>query len=335
LKALVKENRKSAKLKLKEIDKPEIANNEVLIEVKAVGICGTDVHILNDEFDYSPPVVLGHEVAGVIREIGSDVDNVKLEERVTTETYYCTCHQCIYCKSGMENMCKDRLSIGSKKNGGFAEYLKVPANNIHKVPENTSLEEASLVEPLSCCVNGILLKRKIMPTDTVIIFGPGTIGLICMQLVKINGGNAIVCGTKDDRERLSIAKELGADEIIFSENLNDLNNENVDVVIEASGAKHAVNQGLKLLRKNGRFIQMGIIGEPIEVNWDYMLLKELDFWGPNATVKKSWEVAIKLLEQNKVNLKPLITHEYSLEQWEEAFENFKMNKGVKNIFKPN
>lgn len=334
MKALIKEERGLEKLKVKEVKKPMIGQDEVLIEVKAAGVCGTDLHILKDEFDYNPPVILGHEVAGRISKVGSEVSDVELGSRVTTETYYYTCGSCVYCKSGNENLCEERLSIGSMKNGGFAEYLKVPAENIHILPENISMKEASLVEPLSCCVHGVLLKRKIMPSETVIIFGPGTIGLICLQLVKILGGNAIMVGTKNDKARLDIAEDLGADQIVLSEKLINSKNIQADTIIEASGAKNAVKQGLDILRKKGTFIQMGLIGETIEVEWDNLLMKEIYYWGPNATVRRSWNVAINLLKEDKLSLESLITHEFSLDEWKKAFENIQENRGIKGIFKP-
>jgi len=153
MKAIVKIKSGVGNVELREVPKPKVGEGQVLIEVKAVGLCGTDIHIFHDEFANNPPVILGHEVSGTIAETGRGVTRIELGERVTTESYFKTCGLCYYCRNGKENLCLNRLSIGSRVNGGMTKYVVVPARNIHKLPNNIDYTEGAMTEPLACVVH--------------------------------------------------------------------------------------------------------------------------------------------------------------------------------------
>lgn len=342
MKAIVKYKKGVKAVRIEDVPVPEPKAGEVRIKIKAAGICGTDLHIYHEDgYPTNPPVILGHEVSGVIDSLGEGVDGYSVGERVTTETFYHTCGRCYYCKTGKNNLCIERLSIGSGVNGGFAEYLVVPVKNLHRIPENISFEEAAMIEPLAVCVQAVLEKSKIMPGDNVVITGPGSIGLICLQLVKSAGAQCIVIGTNKDKDRLNLAQQLGAD-IIMSSSDNNLtesiikhcNNIGADVVLECSGSGAAANMSLDIIKKGGMYTQVGLAGSPISMDIDKLTLKEVVFTGTFAHKWQSWERAIKLLSNGTIKLKPLISDVMPLDRWEEAFDKALNGIGIKYLLTP-
>ena len=330
------------KMDLQDIEEPVPGANEVKIKVQAAGICGTDLHIYKDEFRSRPPVVLGHEVAGEIVDVGANIQDLHPGLRVTTETYYSTCGECMYCRRGQENLCLNRLSIGSGVNGGFTQYVVVPATNIHILPENIGFEAGALTEPLACVVHGILGPSTINPGDVAVIAGPGTIGLLALQIIKAAGATAIMLGTTADQLRLALAHDLGADYTVNVETDNpealiaDVTQEGLgaDVVYECSGAGPAAQQLLRLVRRRGRYVQIGLFGKPIAWDLDQVCYKELVVTGSNASIPATWDKALKLLATGVVKTQPLITDIFDITQWELAFQKFEARSGIKTLLKP-
>ena len=328
---------------LREIPEPEPGPGQVKLKVHAAGLCGTDLHIYLDEFKSWPPVALGHEVAGEVVAAGPGADSVKAGERVTTETYFATCAACRYCRGGHANLCLSRRSIGSAVNGGFAEYVVVPEYNLHRLPEHVSYREGALTEPLACVVHGILL---IAPTvragDLAVVAGPGTIGLLTLQLLKASGAQVVVLGTSRDAHRLRLARDLGADHAVDVETrdvpslVQDVSVQGLgaDVVYECSGAGPAARSLLDLVRRRGRYVQVGLFGKPVAWDLDQVCYKELTVTGSNASTPESWVRAVRLMEQGAVQTKPLITHAFALADWEQAFDTFRQRSGVKALFRP-
>ena len=343
MKALMKVASGVGHLEIRDIPEPSPSPSEVKIKVHSAGICGTDLHIYHDEFKVRPPVVLGHEIAGEVVEIGDAVTSgVELGMRVTTETYYQTCGICLYCRRGNKNLCLNRLSIGSGVNGGFTQYLLVPATNIHRLPESVDFEAGALTEPLACVVHGVLNSRSINPGDVAVIAGPGAIGLLTLQVVKAAGATAIVLGTDIDTNRLQLATELGADYIVNVQQdsptrlIEDLTQEalGADVVYECSGAGVAAQQLLTLVRRGGRYVQIGLFGKAIAWDLDQVCYKELIVTGSNASVPSAWDTALKLLASGAVDTQAIITDRYPITEWETAFDAFNSKQGVKTLFKP-
>jgi L-iditol 2-dehydrogenase len=329
-------------IELQEVPEPHAGADQVIIEVHSAGICGTDLHIYLDEFETSPPVTIGHELAGTIVELGEGVAGWKVGDRVTTETYFSTCGNCLDCRRGRRNLCLYRRSIGSKQDGAFAQYLLTPAGNLHHVPNEVDLESAALTEPLACTVHGVLETAGVQAGDNVVLTGPGPIGLLAMQLAKIAGATVIVIGTHLDIERLKLAKLLGADAIINIEEVIHLGDavkevfgtEGADVVIECSGAAPAAKTLVDVARRGARFCQMGLYGKPITFNQDAVCYKELVVTGTNASVTPAWPKALKLLSQRKVDALGLITHRFGVTEWDKALDVVKNKEGVKVILKP-
>jgi L-iditol 2-dehydrogenase len=343
MKAVMKVAPGVGNIELREITEPDVQAGQVKIKVYAAGICGTDLHIYKDEYRSWPPVVLGHEVAGEIAEVGPGVEELEPGDRVTTETYFSTCGVCRYCRNGQTNLCLNRLSIGSAVNGGFTQYLVVPARNIHRLPPNVSLEAGALTEPLACVVHGVLLNAPTVSAgDVAVIAGPGTIGLLTLQVVKSAGATAIVLGTSGDLKRLELARDLGADYTINVQEDDPMplirgfttQGLGADVVYECSGAGSAALQLLDLVRRRGRYVQIGLFGQTVRWDLDQLCYKELIATGSNASTPASWLRAIRLLADGMVQTQPLTTHTFALTDWEAAFQGFERKQGIKTLLQP-
>jgi L-iditol 2-dehydrogenase len=342
MKAVMKVAPGAGNVELRDIDEPSPGPGQVKIRVRAAGICGTDLHIYKDEFRSRPPVVLGHEIAGEIAEVAPDILGIQPGMRVTTETYYATCGICMYCRRGQPNLCLNRLSIGSGVNGGFTQYVIVPAKNIHVLPENIDFQAGALTEPLACVVHGVLTTPTVTPGDVAVIAGPGAIGLLTLQVVKAAGATAIMLGTDGDEHRLQLARELGADHAVnvqreSSERLiASITQEGLgaDVVYECSGAGPAADQLLRLARRRGRYVQIGLFGKPIAWDMDQVCYKELVVTGSNASVPSAWDKALRLLANGTVRTDSLITSSYPVTDWEQAFQTFETRHGIKTLLTP-
>ncbi|CAN5818904.1 zinc-binding dehydrogenase [soil metagenome] len=327
---------------VEEIPEPHPGSGQVLIEVAAAGICGTDLHIYHDEFKTRPPVVLGHELAGTVVALGKGVDGVRVGAKVTTETYFSTCGACRYCRTGHLNLCLQRRSIGSAVNGGFTRYVVVPAQNVHELPPQLSFEAGALTEPLACVVHGVLSTQAVRPGDLAVVAGPGAIGLLTLQVLKAAGAIVLVLGTDADARRLELAKNLGADYTLNIQQddaetfISEVSFEGLgaDGVFECSGAGAAAQGLLKLVRRGGRYVQIGLFGKPVAWDLDQVCYKELVVTGSNASVPASWIGALKLLASSAVTTEALITDSFPITEWREAFERFERKEGVKLLLTP-
>jgi L-iditol 2-dehydrogenase len=330
-------------LELKEVYEPRPSKDEVLIEVVAAGICGTDVHIKHDQAFYTPPVILGHEYSGKVVEIGPDVTQVSVGDLVVSPaTQYCgVCYQC---KTGHMNRCtaEGKKILGtSLANGAFAKYLSVPEYIIHKIPKGVTMEEAALAEPTACVVHSVIDKSPIIPGDVVVVQGPGTMGLLAAQVAKSMGaGKVILTGVTADQWRFDIAKKIGVDMTldvqVETNPVKIVNDESdgrgADVVIEASGACIACSQALEFVKVAGHVTLLGIRGQPLSIDLDTMAVKELTMSGTWGTLPSSWVTTLRLMESKKIDVSPLITNRVSLAEWENGFELMESQKAIKVLF---
>jgi len=339
--AVVKTARGEGHVELREMPTPEPGPGQVLLAVRAAGICGTDLHIYHDEYPTLPPVVLGHELAGEVTAVGEGVSSVVPGDRITTETYFHLCGRCRFCRGGQPNLCPERRSIGSGVNGGFAPYVVVPERNIHPLPEGLSFQEAALTEPLACVVHGALELPKVTPGDVAVVTGPGAIGLLTLQVAREAGAAVIVLGTGADHRRLELARELGATRVIDNgeEDPGPIIQEmtggwGADIVFECSGAGPAALGLLAHARRGGQYAQIGLFGRPVAWDLDAVCMKELRFTGSNASVPSAWRTALRLLGEGSVRTAPLISDAYPLSAWEDAFHRFEARDGVKLLLDP-
>jgi L-iditol 2-dehydrogenase len=338
--ALVKTARGVGHVELQDVPHPHPLPGFVTVRVEACGICGTDIHIYYDEFATDPPVVIGHELAGTIAELGEGVTGLSVGERVTTETFTYTCGRCKYCRSGYPNLCPERRALGSYVNGGFAEYVMVPARHAHVLPPNVSTLAGALTEPLACCINAVDL-ADVRPTHVVAVSGPGAIGLLTVQLAKAAGARVLVLGLQADAHRLATAVKLGADRTINVER-EDVDavvsqytgNLGVDVGFECAGAQGSAQTLLRLLQPHGHYAQVGLMGKPIAWDSDMLCLKELKVTGSNADVPGAWDKGLAYLADGRVQTEPLVSMVLPLSDWQRGFKMVEEKQGLKIVLDP-
>ena len=217
----------------------------------------------------------------------------------------------------------------------------MPKERVHELPPDVDFVSAAVCEPLACCVHGVIELTGITAGDVVVVTGPGAMGLLTLQLAKAEGGQVVMCGTSRDEERLKLAQELGADFVVNVEKeesvkiVNDLTQGyGADVVLECSGAPEAANFGLDVVRKQGKYTQIGLFGRPIEIDFEKIAYKEIRVIGSFSQRWTAWELALKLLSQGKVKIKPLLSDILPLTQWREGFKKHEEKSGVKILLTP-
>jgi len=343
VKAVVKYALGQGNVELRDMPKPSPDPDEVKIEVKAAGICGSDLHIYHGDIKLliKPPVTMGHEFSGVVTEVGSSVSEWKPGDRVTSETSAQVCGECISCRTGNYNVCAEKRLIGYWFNGAFAKYCVVPSRLVHRLPDSVSFNSGALSEPLACCVNAVVEKTVILPGDFVVIAGPGPIGLLSLQLAKAQGGFTVLVGTGVDRKRLAIGRELGADVTVNIEEEDPLkvvsgltDKAGADVFIECSGSPSAVRSGFQLVRRRGQYTQIGLTGRSFELDFDNVAYKEITVRGSLGQSWPYWKRGLKMLSEGLVKTGPLISDVLLLQQWKEAFRKVESKEGLKVILRP-
>jgi L-iditol 2-dehydrogenase len=344
MKAVVKLKRGKGNIALMDVEKPVCGERDVLIRIRAVGVCGTDYHIYTDEYDTCPPMIVGHEFSGEIVEVGKEVKNLKIGERVVCEVSVNTCGVCRYCKTGNYQICPSKKAPGTHIDGAYAEFIKMPPHLVHKIPDNVTFEEAALVEPSAIVAHSLLERTKIEPEDFVVVMGPGPIGLLAAQMARIYGARAVmVVGTDIDKNlRLPLANKLKADYVVNASEtdivqkvLEMTNGMGADLVVECSGAAPAINAGIELLRKHGRMCVIGIPGpEKIQINWKKAVLKAINVIFNFSSSSLSWDLVLSMLNRNVLDVKSLISHKEPLENWETVFKEIEKGNVIKAVLIP-
>jgi L-iditol 2-dehydrogenase len=302
----------------------------VVLEVVGAGICGTDLHIVDGEYQTVTPVTMGHEVSGEVVELGENVDSAWLGARVVSETYFSTCGRCAYCRAGRMNLCAERRSIGTHVDGAFAPRLTVPATNLHRLPDWLDDPVAALCEPLACVCHSVLEpETAVLAGDEVLVVGPGPVGLLAAQVARAAGGTVHVRGTPRDERRLAVARELGAHTSTAQDGPVE-----ADVVIECSGSEAGIAFGLSASRRAARYVQMGLAGRAVTVPFDLVCFRELRITSGFASTPTSWAAALELVDQRRVELEPLLTEVVPLAEWERAFASTRAGEGIKYVLDP-
>jgi L-iditol 2-dehydrogenase len=341
MKCLMKTHKGEGHIQIQDVPRPAAARGMVLIRVQVAAVCGTDIHIYHDRFANSPPLILGHEFSGVVAEVGEGVKKLKPGERVVSANNPGACKKCRICSLGYPNLCPDKRAMGIHSNGCFAEYVALPENLIHVIPDNVTFEEAALTEPLAVSVHCVSHRGRVEKGDTVVVFGAGAIGLLAAQVAAAEGaGTVLLAGTSRDVPiRFKIADKLGLRTInveetdIVREAMSLTSGCGADVVIEASGSPKAIEQGLRLLRRCGRMGISGITGQPaVTVNWDALIAKAVSLFFAYSSRNADWDKSLSFLAEKKVQTLPLITHSFRMDQWREAFHSMERMEAIRAIF---
>lgn len=332
------------KMEYVDFEVPEPTEDKILIKVAFTGICGSDIHTFKGEYkNPTTPVVLGHEFSGEVVKVGDQVTKVKVGDRVTSETTFYVCGKCDYCKQGQYNLCPYRKGIGTQQNGSMAKYVLAREESVHILPDTLSYEGAAMTEPLACGVHAMYQKSHLELKDKIIIMGPGPIGLFLLQIAKDIGSFVIMTGIRKDAKRLALAKELGADIVVDTqkEDLAKVVNEatdgyGVDKVYDASGAVSAINASLPLMRKRGRFVQVGLFAKKmVELDTESIIQREIQYVGSRSQNPYDWPIAIHLLDKGAINIDKMITKKFVLDDWRTAFEKVMEGNEIKVMLESN
>ena len=325
-------------VEIREIDKPVIGDEDVLLEVANVGVCGSDLHqwTADHSWPVNYPVVLGHEFGGQIVETGSKVTKWKEGDRVVSETAAVIDMDNPMSRTGLYNLDPTRKGFGYGVNGAMTRFVKVPARCLHLVPDHIPFEEACLTEP--CCVaySAVVANTRITPGDRVIVLGPGTIGILCAAMARLCGAEVAIVGLESDRHRLAIAEQYGCESIIgdaidWAKKRDGLG---ADCIIDAAGASITLKIALQLVRPNGKITKVGWGPQPLGFSLDPLVQKNITLQGSFSHNWPMWERVIALLSSGQLNVKPIIGGVWPVTEWNTAFE--KMHKGevVKSVLKP-
>jgi L-iditol 2-dehydrogenase len=341
MKAVVKAKDGCGNVELMDVPEPECGPGEVKIEVKAAGICTTDIHIFHGTFKCNTPVILGHEFSGAIVKVGEGVNGLSTGDRVAVlPSAAIICGKCEWCRSGYFCFCPTRRGMGHGTNGAFSKYCVVRKEVVFKLPASMDYISASFCEPLACCVQAVNDIGRVKSGDTVMVFGPGPIGLLILQLSVQSGAKTIVCGTSSDAERLTIARRLGAVTVdVQRQDPFSVIGEftpcgSVNIVFECSGAHSAIEQSLNLLRPMGRHVQVGLTGKPVPLTVDAITKKQLEVLGSYGFNWNHWQKAMELIVSKEIDVDCLVSEQLPLSRWEEGFKKVEEKKGLKIILYP-
>ncbi|WP_176142522.1 L-threonine 3-dehydrogenase [Halobacillus hunanensis] len=342
MKAIVKHHRGKG-AELREVSIPTIQADEVLIRVKATSICGTDVHIYNwDEWSASrvqPPYVFGHEFAGEIVEVGDAVDNFSVGDYVSAETHL-VCGHCPQCLTGKYHICENTQIIGVDTQGCFAEYVALPASNLWRNPEGLPNDIASIQEPMGNAVHTVL--NGDVAGKSVAIIGCGPIGLMAVGVAKAAGASQVLAFDLNSY-RLELAKEMGATVAINSGETDPVgeakkltDQHGVDVVCEMSGHPVAMDQGFKMITNGGRVSILSLPTTPVTLDiTNDVVFKGVEVQGiTGRKMYETWQQVSRLLHSGQVDVKPIITHHFDLEEFEQGFQLMNEGKCGKVVLHP-
>ncbi len=329
-------------MEVKEIETPEIGPGEVLVEVGANTVCGTDIRILRGEKTTGiyPPSILGHEFAGHVAAVGKKVEGYEVGAPVAMSPII-PCRRCFYCKHDMENVCANWKAMGYEIDGGLSQYVRIPADAVEAgclfaARGDVPTEQLALTEPLSCCVHGQRLSRVGLD-DTVLIMGAGPIGLFHLQLALLAGARTVVV-SEPDSSRREFAKDLGAQIAVdpTSEDLSEVVSEatdglGADAVIICIGLPQLVNDAFELARLGGRInVFAGLANEGwAEVAANLIHYKQIEVTGQTGARRSDYEVALRLIESGRVRVDGMVTHRFPLQDTVEALDTAAGTQGIK------
>lgn len=296
-------------------------SGEAVVRVKAAGLCGTDYRIWTGDRVVKYPRVMGHEFIGTVQAVGADVQGLTIGEKVAVEPNY-SCGECPLCREGNRNLCASRTAVGIDVDGGFAEQVKVPARCCWAAPPGILDEELLLTEPLAVVVRAVR-RGQLEENETAAVLGVGSLGLLAIQVLKARGARVLAVARSD--RRLALARELGADAVATSNMGADVvaarafsGREGVDLVVEAAGTAQAVEQAVELCRPGGRIVLTGLPHKPTELNFFWVVRRELRIIG-SMIYQNEFHEAMRLLSTGAVLVDRLLTHRFPLEEIGNAF----------------
>lgn len=325
-------------VELREVPRPEIGAEDVLLEVGAVGVCGSDLHqwTADHSWPVNYPVILGHEFGGTIAEVGKDVIGWKEGDRAVSETAAIIDPLNPMSRVGLYNLDPTRKGFGYGTDGAMTTSVRVPARCLHKVPDLLPFEQACLTEP--CCVayNATVMNSTIKPGDRVVVIGPGPIGLLCAAMARLCGAQVAVVGIERDRERLDIARQYGCEPLVdgVEEWANVRDGLGADGVIDAAGISASLKLAVDIVRPNGWISKVGWGRDPVGFSLDPVVQKNVRLQGSFSHNWAIWERVLCLLADGQVDVTKITGGTWSLEDWHPAFEAMHSGQIAKAVLTP-
>ena len=316
---------------------PTPAPGWVRIAVAYGGICGTDLHILHDHFPYWPPVTLGHEFTGTIEAVGPGVDEALVGVRVVCEPHSLACGTCHLCRRGVAELCASKRSPGWGIDGAFSQFLVMPAHLIHRVPDQLSDRVAALAEPMAIAVTA-LLRGRVDAGDTVLIVGPGPVGILLAVAARAMGAGVVIVAGRVDSDRLRFAAGLGFPTALGETALDVVHDASAthgaDLVVEASGTEDGIALAIGAARRRGRMVAVGLSGATsLDVPWDLAVSRSLDLAFSMSSSHAAWEPGLGILAGSASGLERMTTV-FPLSAWEAAFRAVADRSVIKALLDP-
>ncbi len=322
---------------IERVPDPTCAADEVIVRVASCGICGTDVHIYRNEYMSEFPLIPGHEFSGEIVEVGRDVTDVAVGDRVTVDPNL-YCGHCDFCRNEQANHCRNWQGVGVTRSGGFAEYVNAPACACYKLPEGMSDTQAAFVEPLACVIHA-LKRLRTWPADDVLLFGAGPMGLLLLQALRHSGAARVVAVDKQT-DRLKLASALGASAAVAADAqqdaaLRDLAPEGFPIVIDATGVPAVIERAFGYLRPRGQYLQFGVAPMTATVQ-----LRPYDIFRNDWQIIGSFALcytflpAIAWLANGVIDVEPLVSRQVDFAGFRDAFDAFAAGRTLKVHVRP-
>ena len=341
--AVVQYALKPLAVELREVPVPEIEDDDVLLAVGAVSVCGSDVHQAwnTQSWTVNVPVVLGHEFCGTVAQVGRAVRGIKEGDRVVSETAARVCGKCLMCRSGRYQLCPSRQGFGYGVDGAMTEHVRVPGRCLHRIPDSLPFDIACLAEPHAVAFNAMCVNSTIRPGDAVVVLGPGPIGLLCAKMAVLAGANPlIVAGLSADEPRLETARRLGATHTVDveTEDLNEfvrtLTPMGADLVCDATGASIALESAVRIARPDGQVMKVGWSPEQIPIDLNPLVLKNVRIQGSFSHNYPVWERVIHLLDRGLTSPESIVGLRAPLKDWRDAFDAMHERRVIKSVLTP-
>ena len=318
--------------------------NNVLVRVEACAICGMDFHIYHGKFPCSPPFIMGHEFVGVVEQVEGGSGAFRVGDRVTAQPHLHACGSCPVCKTGQTQLCSHIRSIGIHRDGAMASHVAVPESCLHAVPRSVPAQQAAILEPFSMVLGNFGIPIEDEAMDTAVVMGAGQVGLLGVAAARACGARQVIlCGqTHDAALGFPVARRLGVTAVVDTQQedaarrvLDMTDGAGADIVLEASGAESAIDSAIAMVKPGGLISVMGgTRRDAVSVNWDGCLRKAVRVLFHMKSNYLHMDRAIDLLASGRADLSPLITGEYPLDRWQEAFQDIEDRRCVKNVLYP-
>ncbi len=327
-------------LKIEEVETPKINPDEILVKIKACGVCNTDLHYIDHGVPTfkKPPMILGHEPSGIVAEAGSEVKNFQEGDLVLIPPVF-SCGYCPNCRLGRENICFNMLMLGNHIDGAYAEYTKAPAKDCQHLPEDLPLEESSIIaDAISTPYHAVKNRAQVQPGDSVVVFGCGGVGINVVQMAAAAGGSVIAVDIVD--KKLEISKQLGAQHTINAKDKEDkallkeirsLTGGGADIAIEAIGNPKTIELASSAVKAGGLHCQVGYTHHSVPLNAGRLMFREIEIKGSLGCRPVDYPKIIEMARMGKIQLEPVVTHKFPLEDINEAFDLLRKGESLRSI----